>query len=304
MRKVISLIMILWLCVPDIVLANGGPVEYRSMPSFNFIPVSSNSISVLKEELVYDVPEQQKEDYESLTANVMVKYTMKNESDKTEKVTVAFPCNGSYGTSAQMKTLFDGKRIEHKVMSAGGIQYQGYQEGFRVVGYKEPTFDQIVSKITGQINGKPASTNSGSIQVMLFELTFSPKSVHTLEVSYTDHATMLRKMKFLYSYTPWKPLFHYYLEPAKYWKSFKDLTVTLRLPKEYSISSCSLKGINKVEDGAYQGHFDALPSENLEFGLQKAEDKEFSMVLSSLVILGIAAVLFLMRRKIGKLFTR
>lgn len=89
------------------------------------------------------------------------------------------------------------------------------------------------------------------------------------------------------------------LEPAKYWKDFKDLTIYVELPKKL-LTIFSLEGfkLNK-ETNIYTAHFDKLPDKNLEIlvyknkHIESSEEVHIKAGLQILLIFIFVIVLFI-----------
>lgn len=70
-------------------------------------------------------------------------------------------------------------------------------------------------------------------------------------------------------YSPSKNAYTYYLSPAKTWKSFGSIDITINTP--YYLSNPSLNGFEKT-DGGYKLSLSGLPDEELTFTLSSSEN--------------------------------
>ncbi len=277
-RKIILLTFVFMLIFPVLVLANAGPVLLPNFPGISLIPVEKSQIKVLEEDIVYNVEKNTIEDdltEDSIFARVNVKYLFKNDIAEKEKVMLAFPFDSSNAKGRyDIKILFDNQEVDYQLMSSKKIRYQ--YDGFLTTQNNEidfsPDFTEVVSNLVEEVDKGLASPTEGDIKVILFELVFQPLEKHELEVSYVEYPSLEREHRgYFRSPTPWQPVFHYYLEPAKYWGSFKDLSITIHTPEGFPLDYTSLTEIEKVREGTYKGFFQELPDENLKFSLTDVE---------------------------------
>lgn len=76
------------------------------------------------------------------------------------------------------------------------------------------------------------------------------------------------------NYVPCVYGYEYYLSPAKGWKDFGSLEVTLNVGDYYLQDE--LEGFEKTADGVYKAEFSSLPDKEIEFSLSSSESPEVS----------------------------
>lgn len=104
------------------------------------------------------------------------------------------------------------------------------------------------------------------ILLLMYPVEFPPNSEKSVEVRYNAQGSMdSRKTgKPVYS-------FEYMLHPAKYWKSFKDLDITIMAPAKAPYLIESNIEFSQVEPGIYKAFLSSLPEEDLVFSLYEKE---------------------------------
>ena len=104
------------------------------------------------------------------------------------------------------------------------------------------------------------------IFLLMYSVEFPPNSEKSVEVRYNAQGSMdSRKTgKPVYS-------FEYMLHPAKYWKDFKDLDITIMAPAKAPYLIESNMEFNQVEPGIYKAFLPSLPEEDLAFSLYEEE---------------------------------
>lgn len=103
--------------------------------------------------------------------------------------------------------------------------------------------------------------------VLIYEVDFPGQSIRDVSVSYSSTGTMDRTESIEPIYT-----FAYILNPAKNWKTFKDLNIEIRPPDENPYIIQSSLELSRQEDGKYMGSFESLPDEDLFFSLYYNEE--------------------------------
>lgn len=108
------------------------------------------------------------------------------------------------------------------------------------------------------------------IFVLLYDVEFPPHSTKNIEVSYLARGTMDRveTKEPLYK-------FDYLLNPASYWRNFKDLSIEVIPPNEHPYILESSIELIRNKDGIYTGDFETLPNEDLSFTLYSKEEITF-----------------------------
>jgi len=283
-RKTV-LILALMLLIGNISYANGGPTsDLGSMDSI-IIPQKSENISVIHESLTYDIRlENQPEKYAPFIADVTAKYEMENQGNTDERVKIAFP----FDRGGDASVRFDGELIEYQVLTLSGaddVSYPKKNEKYKWDKIGLLSFDEILAGVNkSNLDAYHDTSSYGSLSLIYFEVEFKKGMKHELLVNYQSNPSLVRDMLFLYNYTDWTPYFHYYLEPASYWKSFGSLDVEIHIPEGYEISNISLSGMKEVEPYKYSGYYNTLPENQLIFALDKKRG------FRSLILWGVAAL--------------
>jgi hypothetical protein len=299
-------ISIVLLLLPSLASANAGPAYEDAFPDINLIPVYNSHIKVTEENLVFDIATNPGS-FNSVKADVVVNYLLKNTSDQEETLLLAFPFEGTYSrVKSDIVIVFDGKEVNYDLFSSEveDSLNEGKHQFFSDQG--ELTFAEMLSFVRLEADEGLNSSESYKMKVILFELTFLPQTRHNLIVSYTTLPSLEREDA-LIPYiieTPWHPVFVYYLEPAKYWADFENLTITIRTPANFPLRDISIPGIDLVEPGYYQGTFNSLPQSNLVFSLTNQDSVKrmergeiiWRLVWYSILFLFLLMVFFIARK--------
>jgi len=284
------------------VYANAGPPKsVEDGDAVFFLPVKHEFIEIVSEDLVYDIKVTGEEEaYADITAT----YEMRNTSQEDVSTLVAFVANNP-STKAQVRV--DGESVQvlgsktmpwnisGKEVYVGDLLSRHWDNVGSWVEYGawEPTFEEILRfASTGERTG---DTNAGyDLEISMFKLDFAAGSTHTLEVTYSEKAAVIKERKG-YSYVNPTAEFYYFLEPARYWKDFADLTVTVNVPAHIRIQT-SLEGFQR-KGNTYVAHFNELPPQNLRI-LAPLDPTTIVDVMKSVlawVCAGMAVVLLISR---------
>ncbi len=286
--KRLLLVLLLLVCVENIAYANSGPLRSEPPPGFNVLPLKSNSVEVLKEDLTFDITAN---DFPYI-ANVKARYLLKNGANKSETYSIAFPyVGGNLNNSTEQdkyfntKVLFGRKKIIPKIKLIPNVLFEPSNgSGGKENNIGELTFEEILSHMKSAIDvedfditkyidqdsftGELINTHYRTelVVLVLFDITMPAYSTSELEISYNQFGGQDRYKTKDYTY-----IYNYFLEPAKYWKDFKDLNINIRIPKGYKITQSNLDLYEvKDDEGTYAGHFATLPEKNLEFQVYKS----------------------------------
>jgi hypothetical protein len=265
----IVIMVTLLLLIPSVVLANAGPTYEDQFPDFNLIPVYNNQVKVTEENLVFDIVANPDSFY-PVKANIVANYLFKNTSNQEETLLIAFPFESMYSSAkSDIKILFDGKEVEYDLFNSEVEDHLNWGNHQFFSDRGELTFAEMLSVVRQEADEGFDHAGPYKMKVILFELTFLPVTTHNLIVSYTTLPSLemgYSKVPYLVK-DPWHPVFVYYLEPAKYWADFENLTITIKTMDNFPINDISIPGIDQVEPGYYVGTFDSLPQSNLVFSL-------------------------------------
>ncbi len=280
----------------------GPPASVKDGDAVFFLPVKHDFIEVVSENLTYDIQTLGKEEAH---AEIVATYHMRNTYQENVSTLAAFVANNP---ATEVQVCVDGNRVQllrSETVPWNITGQDGYVEdllarswynvgSWTVYGAGAPTFEEILRYAgTGERTG---DTNAGyDFEMSLFELDFPAGGTRTLEVTYTENAAIIKQRKG-YSYINPTAEFYYFLEPARYWKSFADLTVTINVPSHITIET-SLPGFQR-KDNSYSAHFHELPGENLRI-LAALDPTTFADTAKSAIpwaLAGAALILFLLRR--------
>jgi hypothetical protein len=248
--------------------ANAGPpTKVEDGDAAFFVPVKHDSIEILSEDLTYDIAV---EDESAAYAHIRAGYEMRNTAQDPAHVLVAFVANNP---DTPVEITFDGQPIhlQESISMPWNVTGQSHYTGDLLkrvwsnvgswieYGAWEPTFEEILRFAgTGHRTG---DMNAGyDLELSTFQVTLDPGASHTLSVSYVEDAAVIYERKG-YKYVNPKAEFYYFLEPARYWKDFSNLIVTVRLPEGYHLET-SLEGFAR-QGSAYVAQFAELPAKNL-----------------------------------------
>jgi len=268
--KLLLILVCLLLLIPSTAFANAGPAYYEKYPGINMVPIYSNHIRVLEERLEFDISENPGK-FPTVQAEVSVHYFFENTGEEEEIVLLAFPYDSTYSSAkSNINILFDGAPVAYSVYGSM-IDYISIDHPYFHIDYDMLSFEEILAYLVNEVREEDlVDGESGQTKVILFEITFLPSAKHELLVTYTMVPSMEREETNIFPYfieIPWHPDFIYYLEPAKYWQEFNDLTISIRTPKNFPLGFVNLPGIVEVEPGYHVGNYDALPEKNLQFSL-------------------------------------
>ncbi len=290
-----GLILIIFVLSNDITAyANGGGAHIVNGDVTYLMPVKHSDIEITSEQLFYKL-----NDFtgETMFADVTAKYEMHNTSQESSGALVAFVSNNAVGS---LEILFQGEPVE--IIRSGAFDSNRYPNSndsknhWGDFGVWESSYEEIMFVFgTGTISEDYDQFRfiANTIEVTLFEIDFEPNEVCELTVSYTEKATFVSDASyFLSPGTDPRFYFYYLLEPAQYWKDFRDLTITVEMPKglktEFSLDGFSL---NK-KSNTYSAHFESLPDKNLQI-VVRASLSRYLFTVFALVALFIALIVLL-----------
>lgn len=102
--------------------------------------------------------------------------------------------------------------------------------------------------------------------LIAYEVPFDGFEKKTVEVRYQTLGSMDRSKTVEPTYT-----YEYFLHPAKYWKEFHNLTITITPSSTYPYVLDSNLQLDRESDGVYRGNFETLPEEDFSFILYEKE---------------------------------
>lgn len=272
MKRLIAF-LVLFFMISVRVSANGAPYFQFPIPGYQAVPLKSESIEVLREDLTIDtnIYHYQREFIPKL-ALITARYQLKNVSDSKVEYSIAFPYINAYLNTEEngkylVKTVkFNNQDVafKSKVIPALNANTPNYPSDMSSL-----SFDTIISSVNDAIDEDTYETGESAIfdsqvRILLFEITLEPYQLYEMEVSFYQEASINGSPASGTDY-----LYSYLLEPAKYWKSFRDLNIEIIVPKGYKAEDRSIP-FEKSEDGrTFRAYFKELPEHNLELNIYK-----------------------------------
>lgn len=293
MKRIIAVVVYAIFVIQFVSLANGGPMVREGSTDSVMVPEKNEYIEVLAEDLKYEVKIVDGEvvtdyNFEQLFyADVTAKYTMFNSSKDTEKVSIAFP----YSTAVSERlddnitVKADGKIISFELVKMEGITHDSRN------------FESLVKKIDDDFNENYGSGDiNDKVGLILFDVEFESNAEHELVVEYKTESVQVTDSSFIKEHE-WRPRFSYYFEPAKYWKSFGNINMSIILPDGYEIINSNLEDYD-VDDNVYSKTLYGVEVDELVFELdKKPEDVRWVYVFILFSILAIVIVFHLISKK-------
>jgi len=292
------LILIMFVATQQTIIAM--PKVYDSpQPSFNIYPYNNKSIDVINEELEYVISDKETE--QNQVSYINQDYKLKNTSKNREEILVALIMIGHVNLN-DIEVTFNGKKQDLTRENLNRVSYIG--NGFTIFDEENREkilginfeFDDIVHLVNNQLNksGKTIQLESGEVDLLFVKLPFESNSINSLHISHKAISGFMKKRSgTIINYT-----YEHLIEPAKYWNSFNDLDVTIRIPSNFNLLSLEegslLSNIDNVEDGVYKKHFSSLPSGKISFSIRSiSHDDNTDMTTTYLVIASIAVAFML-----------
>ena len=131
-------------------------------------------------------------------------------------------------------------------------------------------YNQMIRQIDAEFGNRSSQLEyynfDSEIAVIYYEVEFLPDETIPVSVSYITQGSMNRKETEtpLYQYL-------YLFEPAKYWKDFGDIDISVRTSKEVPFLVESSLKFTKYVENMYSYYSENLPLEPLEFSLHDEE---------------------------------
>ncbi|NSW91125.1 MAG: hypothetical protein HPY74_10730 [Firmicutes bacterium] len=215
--------------------------------------------------------------------DVCVEYKIINTSENAMNVKIAFPCDevSIRGYAKRLAITQDNMVIDYTYTSE-----IDYYEVFNVDREKFHHFLYNDKKVDFYGYRNPV--------LILFDISLESNKTSTLKLEYEQYSGFDRNTQF----------FAYYLQPAKYWNDFKNLSIYIELPENYSFYSnfnFEIKEPNKFNK-LYYTHFNELPEDDFYFITERTHISK--KVIISLVIAAIIAVVIAITLIIIIKFTR
>ena len=268
MKFIQSLILILLLLflssTPS--FCNGAPSKLTPGTSADTIPVKDNSLIIDNEEIIIDNIKNSR--YKSKSLRFQIMYHIRNNSINNESYLIAFPIDNNR-LLKNLKVLYNDQTINYEIR------------------------DDIDYYSTFNVDRKYTLGGERIPKVILFKIFIKPNESGRLFVTYRTNGGLMDDKH--------KHPFLYYLQPAKYWSSFKNITITINIPKHYDlISDFEFKQIsnNNIFVNKYIYTNNELPKNDLYFELH-SNDKNY-ILISIISLVFILFILMIIRYRLSK----
>lgn len=266
------------------------PVTLQFAPSLMIVPNAETKIEVESEELLFDFrPPSPSESLPFVTAV----YHLKNKLPNDEQLMVAFLY---LGKTTNLSAAWNGKDISINPADVNYPLNWSPPNGLETLLTPEnkwfnPTNGEIYSTKIIYPEGTHAS---------LIPLTIQANSGGELAVHFLQSYSACDKCN-----NPSEKIFHftYLLSPARYWASFRNLTVTVIGPADYDLSSEPNLISKGIENGfpVYSSHFSNLPEGEFYFSIKKKGESPAQIPISVwITIFALTACLAIVRTRIIK----
>ncbi|HEX2947933.1 MAG TPA: hypothetical protein VHT96_18495 [Clostridia bacterium] len=279
MKKIQVFLITLAICfIPANLLANFGAWYENRASAFQALPLKSDAVEVLHEDLIIDTNVRNYDgEYYPTLANVTAKYTLKNVTDEKAEYSIAFPhsfniMNFDDEQYLRANVKLNGNKIDYKAKVIPGITSETLTDPDNDI-----SFENILSAMNQAVDEEdfkyPTEAEfdqntdfySNMVRLILFEITLEPGKTYDLEVGFYQMPSSDRLNTAGYKFT-----YDYYMEPAKYWKAFGDIDITVKLTSGYEIIDTSML-FGKGNNDTYTAHYDYLPT-NLSFTIYPSQN--------------------------------
>ena len=279
MRRIFILLISLLLClgIPMGASANSGPIYQRGYPSSDSYLVRMDSpIQVEKENLLFDFSENLFS-HDDINCKVTAQYFMKNPTKSNQIAEMAFPFSGVVNKQDldSIKISVNNKKIPFRIYSVGSVEDPYMNSEDPEVEYNLPSILKSITKKPLNLKDFRKQLDSGfyrKIIVLVYTVSFPPNSDVQLKVEYIAQGSMSKKETSTPQYK-----FTYFLSPAQYWSSFKNLTIEVKTSKYNPYILRSNIEFANTSPNVYNAAFATLPNNDLTFTIYenaKISDEE------------------------------
>ena len=266
-----KLLLVLSLFFVVNVNANSGPGVQVGDEHSVLVPLEDTEVVILHEELEY---RSAFNEFNELITYVTVEYQMKNTGIEDESFTAVFPRKVGEDSEILFEVYLNGQVVENEFMLLGG-DYLG--------------FNNMLEKINDGGTTQGCNNWDGNcLAVNMFDLSLNAAEEYTLKVEYIDTPTWHNIGGSYFNHKD-KYTFTYLYEPARHWKEFGTLNVTVSFPRGFSTEGLEEAGFEKTSGGrvrTYEASYDALPDDSLIYSLAE-KTSYIGLILVSVIILAI-----------------
>lgn len=254
--------LLIFLLQSAIATGNTAPVTTDHGPRYEIVPVSSASTAVAREDLRLSFERDGSSWYRRhLSVHVEATYVL--QSDREEHLTMAFPFwTPNSASPRNFSVTLDGEPL-----AVTPAQASVFLQSFAL---------DVKSPPVGRVGG------------FVFEATI-PQGTSVLKVRYDDQPNVSRSGDII------RTSYYYMLRPARYWRDFGDLNLTIEGPRDYlvSLNSPEQRTWHMFLSPTIAQHWGALPEADIDISLAP-DDWLYFPAIAFLVLAPIAAT-FLLR---------
>ncbi len=211
--------------IPASVFANGLPAK-EPKGQYGLVPDKNSNISVNSETIEFNVGEN------CSSSEITVTYELINNEKRKKSTYIAFFIPYDVQTSDNLTAALNGKNLNIDMS-------------------KRFNYDSVSFEL------------KETAREAVFAAKLDPESKNTLQIKYMQISGEEQPYDSDF-YFPVKQ-FYYYLAPAKSWASYKDLRITINIPKNYNLLNSDKFIYEGISDNKkkYTAHFENIPRDIL-----------------------------------------
>lgn len=231
----------LLLCIPAVAQAEPS-MAVETTPGGSLRPAGDTTISVVSEHLLLDLTQRE--------GRVKATYQLHNGTDQPVDLSVAVPMPPWVLGEWKVAVTLDGRA--YPIRSALG-PVAVYDDELALHAHWLDPF-------TGTAYWPPKEAEPVRPQYLIFGVSFLPGQRRELSIEYwqfpgEDYSLLLKPVR----------RFDHLLQPARHWAHFGSLSIEVRIPEGYTLST--VMPISKTGNGRYDAYFEELPVGNLSLFL-------------------------------------
>jgi len=211
------------------VSANGAPVALSPSNIGEIMPVHNDDICIVSEKITYS---NLRKRGKYRTMDSRIEYALKNNSSTAQNIKVLFPFDNPLN-DFDIEVEFNIKSLD-----VGILDNIDYFETFKIERY---------------------NTEHGwrDPKTVFFDLKMEGNQTGLLVITYTHFS----------GFSGNDSVFYYYLQPAKYWADYKDLSIIVELPDNYSFTANLDFALQKKSlfENVFVYSSETLPQNDLRF---------------------------------------
>ena len=275
---------------PGKVSANAMPYTWDGVRGSEMLVAEDCPIQVEGERLLFEL-DSQKTKY-TLGSSVTAVYSLYNLTDAACSVPAVFPVVAARDSEERdsWEVLRNGEPLPFRVLSARASE-QEFLNGLAPA----ELLDRCLPEFQEESGVEP------SVRLLDFSVSLAPGETVRLEIRSGIQAFMERDTIFRYCTTETRYTFHYFLSPARYWDSFRNLEIELRLSGEAPVLADSSLPFRRTGWRRYVYQSDSLPEGDLQF--TAVSSVWITLLRAAAALLAAAGIVLLIwgiRRKLGR----